>query len=96
MKTQVQAEGSPSTRTHYVIRIRGALDDRWAEWFSGMQISTREITDGIRITTLDCPAVDQAQLRGVLNKIWDLNLSLLSVQSVDEPRMYNDAPDIAI
>jgi hypothetical protein len=96
MNIQAQAEDNPHTRMHYVIHIRGALDDRWAEWFSRVEISTQEIAPNTNITTLDCPAIDQAQLRGILNKIWDLNLSLLSVQSADAPRISNNAPDTAV
>ena len=96
MNTQAQVNDNQDTRTHYVIRICGALDERWAEWFSGVQIYTREVAPNTHITTLDCPAADQAQLRGILSKIWDLNLSLLSVHSADAPRTSSNSPDTAV
>lgn len=95
MKKRAQVDDNFPTGSHYVIRVRGTLDDRWAEWFSGIKISRREVSGNVCITTLDCPAVDQAQLRGILNRIWDLNLSLLSVQWADDPRTNSTAPDAA-
>ncbi len=62
----------------YEIRIKGHLDDRWAAWFEGLSF-THE-SDGT--TTLDGPLTDQAALHGVLNRIRDLNLPIISVQCV--------------
>lgn len=61
----------------YEIRIKGHLDDRWADWFEGLTI-TRE---GNGETLLRGPLVDQAALHGVLRKVRDLGLSLLSVNT---------------
>jgi hypothetical protein len=63
----------------YEIKIKGHLDDRWADWFEGMTF-THE-SDGN--TTLCGPVADQAALHGILNGIRDLGLSLISVQQVD-------------
>ena len=63
-------------RTVYQIRVQGKLDERWTDWFSGMRIVTAERDQ--HITTLTGP-VDQAAMRGILNRIWDLNLTLISV-----------------
>ena len=63
----------------YEIKIKGHLDDRWADWFEGMMF-THE-SDGT--TTLCGPVTDQAALHGILNGIRDLGLSLISVQRVD-------------
>jgi hypothetical protein len=58
----------------YQIRIAGLLDHTWTEWFDGLAISyTAEET------ILSGPLPDQAALHGVLNKIRDLGLTLLSV-----------------
>lgn len=59
----------------YQIRIQGWLDPSWAEWFDGLAI--RHLEDGT--TLLTGPLSDQAALHGVLNKIRDLGLTLLTV-----------------
>ncbi len=59
----------------YEIRIKGHLDDRWVNWFEAMTI-TRE-DDGE--TLLTGPVVDQAALHGLLRKVRDLGLPLVSV-----------------
>ena len=74
------AEGQrKSTPTIYQIKVKGHLDDRWADWFGGMTF-TRE-SGGT--TTLHGPVIDQAALHGILNGIRDLGLALISVQRVD-------------
>jgi hypothetical protein len=65
----------------YCIRVRGHLDDRWSEWFEGLVIQRRD--DGT--TVLIGPVTDQAALHGVLARIRDLGLPLLSVNRVTEP-----------
>jgi hypothetical protein len=61
--------------THYEIRVKGHLSLRWSEWFGGMRI--RHEPNGE--TSLYGPVVDQAALFGVLIKIHNLNLPLISV-----------------
>ena len=68
---------TPTTPTWYAIRVEGRLSDRWTEWFEGLTI-TQE--DGS--TLLSGPVVDQAALYGLLKKVRDLGLSLLSVNQV--------------
>jgi hypothetical protein len=63
----------------YEIKITGHLEDRWTDWFQGMTF-THE-SDGT--TTLSGQIKDQTALRGILNHISDLGLSLISVQSVN-------------
>jgi hypothetical protein len=65
----------------YVLRVAGALDAHWAAWFAGLTMTVA--ADGT--TTLAGPLVDQAALHGVLRKIRDLDLPLLSVERQDEP-----------
>lgn len=62
----------------YRIRIKGHLKDRWAEWFGGMIISLDD--DGS--TLLTGPVIDQAALHGLLKKVRDLGMPLLSVNRV--------------
>jgi hypothetical protein len=70
----------------YEIRVEGVLDDRWADWF-GLQLSN----DG-RQTFLAGLLPDQSALHGVLAKIRDLGLSLISVRRL-EPEDPEDAGD---
>ena len=62
----------------YEIRFKGHLDDHWAAWFHGCSLTREE--DGT--TTMAAPIVDQAELFGLLNKVRDLSLTLISVSEV--------------
>ena len=63
----------------YEIRVAGILSPRWSAWFEGMAISSDESDT----TMIRGSVIDQAALHGLLNKVRDLGLSLLSVQCVD-------------
>ena len=69
----------------YEIRIQGHLQDKWAEWFYGLNL-TRE-DDGT--TTLSGPLPDQTALHSVLQKISYMNLRLISV-SEEKPEPENE------
>ena len=71
----MKAQMSAKTCQVWEIKVQGALDPQWAEWFNGMAVTF----DG-SLTTLTGPVVDQAELRGILNKMWDLNLALVEVK----------------
>jgi hypothetical protein len=62
----------------YELRLRGHLDDKWADWFEGLTITRADNGE----TVLRGPIVDQAALHGVLRKVRDLGLPLLSVIEV--------------
>jgi hypothetical protein len=62
----------------YEFRLKGHLDDRWSKWFGGLAVQRQE--DGT--TVLVGPVVDQTALHGVLNRIRDLGLTIISVQRV--------------
>jgi hypothetical protein len=66
----------------YRITVQGRLDASWAEWFSGMTIQAQDMPNGTVITALTGPIADQAALRGVLTKLWNLNLAVISVEQV--------------
>ena len=62
----------------YEIRIKGHLEKRWAVWFEGLTITLEDNGD----TLLTGPVVDQAALHGLLRKVRDLAMPLLSVTRV--------------
>jgi hypothetical protein len=62
----------------YQIRVRGHLDDSWSEWFEGLNVTHEK--DGI--TVLTGPVTDQPSLHGLLAKIRDLGLPLVSVNCI--------------
>ena len=66
----------------YQIRVQGWIGERWADWFDGMTLTYKGTKGDSPITTLTGPVVDQAALRSLLTKIWDLNLTLISVTRV--------------
>ena len=82
---------SPTSAQHphkpglYEIRIKGHLERRWAEWFDGLTLTS--VSDGT--TVIHGPVVDQAALHGLLRKVRDIGLPLISVTHV-EP----DQPDL--
>ena len=71
----------------YEIRLKGHLDAKWDDWFDGLTITRADSGE----TLLRGPVVDQAALHGVLRKVRDLGLPLLSVVLID-PKQAN-GPD---
>ena len=75
----------------YEIRLRGRLDSRWAAWFDGLSLSNE--SDGT--TIIGGPVADQAALHGLLQKVRDLGLPLVSVTQVEpgQPECSPARPD---
>ena len=64
--------------SRYEIRVKGILDRRWTAWFEDLQVSS----DG-EDTVISGPVADQAALHGLLTKVRDLGLFLISVRHLD-------------
>ena len=62
----------------YQIRIKGHLERQWTDWFGGLTITLEDDGD----TVLSGPVVDQAALHGLLKKVRDLGMALVSVSPV--------------
>jgi hypothetical protein len=67
----------------YEIKVTGRLDDRWSDWFSGLKVTETYENHSESVTTL-VGTLDQAALRGVADRIWDLNLVLVSIIPIEE------------
>ena len=63
----------------YQIKVEGRLDERWARWFDGMSIAFERSEDGSTVTVLTGSVIDQAALYGLINRMRDLGLPLISV-----------------
>jgi hypothetical protein len=63
----------------YEVRTTGRLDERWSDWFEGMDLS--QDTDGT--TVIRCPSMDQAGLHGLLRTLRDLGLPLISITPIE-------------
>lgn len=63
----------------YEVRLKGHLDPRWSAWFDGLMLT--EDSDGT--TVIHCSAIDQAALHGLLQKVRDIGLPLVSATRVD-------------
>jgi len=77
----------PRWPARYEIRVDSVLDDRWADWFGGLQVSS----DGTQ-TVIVGLLPDQPALHGVLTKIRDLGLCLISVRRLDPGKAGNEPP----
>ena len=64
----------------YEIRLQGQLDQRWSDWFEGFTLTIE--SDGT--TTLTGPVTDQAALHGLLRRVSDLGVTLISVNELDK------------
>ena len=75
-----QQSGTDAT---YQITVGGVLDAKWAEWFDGLTLTIEEAGDGSRVTTLT-GSIDQSALHGILARVRDLHLKLISVAVVEQ------------
>ena len=77
MRDANKRPGSDQLAT-YQIKLQGQLDEKWSDWFNGMTITSER-----GITTLTGAVVDQSALHGILAKIRNLNLTLISVTPIE-------------
>jgi hypothetical protein len=69
----------------YEIVVPGRLGENWSDWLQGMAIEVRRREGGPTITTLTGEVADQAALQGLLNRLYSMGLSLISVCCIDPP-----------
>jgi hypothetical protein len=68
----------------YEIKVQGELDQSWEVYFKGLAVTPGSSGgQASPITTLVGPVIDQSALRGLLCKLWDLNLTLISVRRLE-------------
>jgi hypothetical protein len=78
MSSELTPQTDPDQPLIYHIRIKGHLGPHWSDWFGGLTITLEDTGE----TLLTGPVVDQAALHGVLKKVRDLGLPLVSVSPV--------------
>ena len=79
MSNNPKHKTDPSQPILYQIRIKGHLDDQWTDWFGGMTISLEQNGD----TLMTGKVVDQAALFGLLKKVRDLGMPLISLNRIE-------------
>jgi hypothetical protein len=75
MSNELNPKTDPSQPVVYQIRVKGHLGHEWTDWFEGLTIMLEEDGD----TLLTGPVIDQAALHGLLKKVRDLGMPLVSV-----------------
>ena len=66
------------------ITVRGRIASHWSRWLEELRLSYRLSENGDEVTDLNGTVPDQSALQGVLNRIWNLNLTVLSVKTSSE------------
>lgn len=79
MSNELNPKADSSQLTVYQIRVKSHLDSDWTDWFEGLTITQEADGD----TLLTGPVVDQAALHGLLKKVRDLGMPLLSVNRIE-------------
>jgi hypothetical protein len=78
MSDTLDLKTDPSQAMVYQIRVKGHLGSQWTDWFGGLTVTMEDNGE----TLLTGPVVDQAALHGLLKKVRDLGMPLVSVVSV--------------
>jgi hypothetical protein len=79
MSNELEPKPTPSQPVIYQIRLKGHLGSQWTDWFGGLRITLEDNGE----TLLTGPVIDQAALHGLLKKVRDLGLPLVSVNRLE-------------
>ena len=88
MSNEINSEIDPGQPLVYQIRIKGHLGRQWTDWFGGLTLTLEDNGE----TLLTGPVVDQAALHGLLRKVRDLGVPLLSISRVEPGQ--DEVPDV--
>lgn len=89
MPHELEFRPDPNQPVIYQIRVRGHLGAAWADWFEGLTLTLDESGDAL----LSGPLADQAALHGLLKKIRDFGLPLLSVNRMEAGDTHSHCSD---
>jgi hypothetical protein len=76
----------------YCITVSGLVGEHWSAWLGGLSIEHASASTGAPISRLHGRVRDQSELRGIINRIWDLNLSVVSVVRLSEGGRNEEIP----
>jgi hypothetical protein len=79
MSTPHSRSNGRAESDRYEIRVQGQLDESWSDWFEGFTLTN----ESDETTTLTGPVIDQAALHGLLRRVGDLGVTLISVNVLD-------------
>jgi hypothetical protein len=84
--SDAQPTPRPKVEAFYEIRVKGHLDPSWSDWLGGLEIVSQADNE----TSLRGPIIDQAALHGILDKLYAMNLPILSMVQVKDDRELED------
>ncbi len=73
-------------RPVYEIEVQGTLEGDWSAWFGGLSSTVENDGHSLPVTVISAEIADQSALRGILSRLWDLNLVVVSVRRIEPHR----------